>query len=121
MTEIVFVGAAGRSGTTFLAHQLARFSGIYAPGESQWIAELIEREIPQHEYVNFARNHWKVVKAPVAISERDWADLEIVAREQSLADFVTRLMSQLAGGSGVIVDHTPWNLARRRALLSVFP
>lgn len=122
MTTIVFVGGAGRSGTTFLAHVLSRFNNISAGVESQWVYELISSGLDPSKWVDFARNHWKVRTSPRRLDSAEWKELEDIASRSRIDIFCSKLLRLLAEDDvDFIVDHTPSNMIRHTSLRKVFP
>ncbi len=122
MTTIIFVGGTSRSGTTYLAHALARFENISTGVESQWLTELITADLNTSEWVNFVQNHWKVRTSPRQPTIEQWEELNIIAANGDLGKFCERLLLYLAKDNvDFIVDHTPGNIINHPELKENFP
>lgn len=120
--NIVFVGGAGRSGTTYLAHALSKFESISTGVESQWISELLKQDVPNNEWVPFVKKHWKVSTSPRKISIDQWEELTVISKENVISQFCYKLLGFLAENeSSIIVDHTPSNIVNFKILSENFP
>ncbi len=122
MKNIVFVGGAGRSGTTYLAHALSKFDHISTGVESQWLSELIQLDLPHSQWVSFAQKHWKVTTSPRKVTSSQWDELSSIAAKSDIRSFCSKLLSFLAKkGVPLVVDHTPANIVNFKILSATFP
>lgn len=122
MKNIVFVGGAGRSGTTYLAHALSKFEHISTGVESQWLSELIQLDLPSKEWVAFSKKHWKVTTSPRQVIDSQWDELSTIAAKSDIESFCSTLLGFLAKKDvPLVVDHTPANIVNFRILSESFP
>ena len=122
MKNIIFVGGAGRSETTYLAHALSKFDLISTGVESQWLSELLKLDLPNTEWVHFVQNHWKVDTSPRKVSSAQWEELSKIASDKNISLFCSKLLSFLAKDDlPFIVDHTPTNIVNYQLLVEHFP
>lgn len=119
--NIVFVGGAGRSGTTYLAHALSSYNHISTGTESQWLNELIQLDLPPEKWLNFVQNHWKVKYSPKKLSGKEWDDLSKIALNKDKSTFCFLLLFYLSGRKLITIDHTPSNIINYKLLSDTFP
>lgn len=116
--EIWFVVGCGRSGTTFLASRLAKYSGVVALPEAQFFVEalILESEEGYEKARKYYLNHWRFKKNWTASKEAYKIE---AASIKELHEYVCKLE---AGDEAIVyVDHTPTNVNYTWLIESKFP
>lgn len=123
----VFIGGADRSGTTFLAAEIARLEGVVAPPESSFLTEAALHALdgaasPEAEAANIARHYrfkpWREagVPAPAAAMGRTG---DMTARLERLVAAYADAIG--AGPASVFVEHSPGNRRLSPRLVEAWP